>query len=258
MIRARVIINADDLALTDMVTEATLETATRGVLSSTTAMVCVPGAEDRLRRVADTLAGRIGCHLQLTGGRPCLDPSEIPSLVGPDGRFPDHRNGLGACDPDEVAREWEAQIARLRGWGIEPTHLDSHHHVHCRRELIPAFAEVASRHGLPGRACGTGEARRLRELGVKTPSDLLMLSGVRPLTSALVMGRLRLALRMAGPGSVVELGCHPGYPQDAALAAISGYVDARVEETQLLCSAELRDALNAEGIKIVGFADLGT
>src|SRR5207249_1580112 len=56
----------------------------------------------------------------------------------------------GATPPPDVRDEVERQLERfVTLTGKEPTHLDSHHHVHWAREALPAFVAVAERHRLP-------------------------------------------------------------------------------------------------------------
>lgn len=137
--RRRLFINADDFGLTDGVTAGIAEALAAGVVGATTAMVCPDGAVSRIRRWGRSFAGRVGLHLQLTGGAPCLPPGEIPTLVGADGRFPRKKVAVVDVNPDEVRREWRAQYQRFLETGLVPSHLDAHHHIHKRPEAFGVF-----------------------------------------------------------------------------------------------------------------------
>ncbi|HEC34862.1 MAG TPA: ChbG/HpnK family deacetylase, partial [Chloroflexi bacterium] len=148
------IVNADDFGRTDGVTEGILQAHLHGIVTSTTAMVNLPGAERAVRRAtAEAPDLGVGVHLNLTAGRPLLPPDEVPSLLGPDGCFyPIHRlvPHLMDLSPDQVRAELTAQIERFRSWGREPTHLDSHHHVlYLAPHLFRLLVELADRYHLP-------------------------------------------------------------------------------------------------------------
>src|SRR5260370_25025431 len=48
----------------------------------------------------------------------------------------------------QVELEWEAQIAKVRNAGVEPTHLDGHKHVHMLPGLFEIALWLAKRHGI--------------------------------------------------------------------------------------------------------------
>ena len=79
--------SADDFGLTDGVARGIVSSIRDGVVATTSAMVCVLDAATHLQRWSAALPGRIGGHLQLTGGRPCLPPERVPSLVDASGDF---------------------------------------------------------------------------------------------------------------------------------------------------------------------------
>src|SRR5258707_12192584 len=62
---------------------------------------------------------------------------------------------------EEVEREWDAQIRKVRGAGIQPTHLDGHKHVHMLPGLFEIALRLAKRHGI-GAIRVSHEASNLR------------------------------------------------------------------------------------------------
>ncbi|HEY6139354.1 MAG TPA: ChbG/HpnK family deacetylase, partial [Thermoanaerobaculia bacterium] len=145
----RLIVTADDFGMTDGVCAGIVEAMERGIVTQTSAMVCRAGDAERVRRWAPRVRGRLGVHLQITDGTPCLPPDRVRSLVDALGAFPRSRKELMHPDPMEVKEEWRAQWQRARQLGFEPAHFDSHHHVHMSFLLLPAIAAVA-------RAAGAG------------------------------------------------------------------------------------------------------
>lgn len=254
-----VLINADDFGVTPGVTQGIIACSANGVALSTSAMTCIDGAEALIRDSAYRFCGGIGLHLQLTQGAPALAPSEIPTLVEADGRFPARRVRT-SLDPRDTAREWRAQLARLRSWGVEPDHLDSHHHVHARREadepLLPVYADLARETSLPVRGGTRAVARFLRTRGVVCPDVTVFLSEHEKSTDALV--HALEAERAEGPTDlVVEVCCHPGFV-DALLPerTLPKYLATREPELKLLLDPDTHKRLRAFGWETIPFSQL--
>lgn len=131
--RRVLIVNADDLGLSDGVTEGIVRAWRDGVVTSTSALVNIDGAPER---IAATRAEHpdlpIGLHLNITDGRPVLPPEKVPTLVDRDGRFhsiddiPKHLLNIAA---DELAAELRAQAELLTSIGVRFTHIDYHQHI---------------------------------------------------------------------------------------------------------------------------------
>lgn len=95
----------------------------------------------------------VGIHLNLTSGTPLISASQIPRLVRPDGRFHTlsfvlRQLTLGRLDEGQIEVELCAQAERVMSSGIQPTHVDSHHHVHMHPRLQPVVIKVAQRYGI--------------------------------------------------------------------------------------------------------------
>jgi predicted glycoside hydrolase/deacetylase ChbG (UPF0249 family) len=251
----RLFINADDFGLTEGVTAGIAEALAAGVVGGTTAMVCVPGAVERIMRHGRRFAGRVGLHLQLTGGRPCLSASEIPSLVGGDGTFPRKKVAVADVDPTEVAREWRAQLARFRQTGLEPSHLDTHHHIHKRPEVLGVFVELARELGLPARALSDEMRRDLDAAGVAHADVCVTRFFGEDLTVARFLSLVDAAFAALCGQGTVEIMCHPGHNDDA-LAAISTYAVGREEELRVFCLPELPQLLAGRGVTVLDAAAL--
>ncbi len=251
----RLIINADDFGLTDGVCAGIVDAILHGVVTSTTAMVAVPCAATHLAHWAQAIPKRIGLHLQLTGGQACRALDEVPSLHCGDGQFPRSRKQLNPVEIGEVTLEWQAQLVRLREWGIEPTHLDSHHHVHHLRPVIPAFVGLAKAEGLSARSGPLPVAHALRMSNVPHPGYLDTSWYGDGLTADLLIQSVSQAFDRIGGQGTVELMCHPGYA-DCNLAAVSNYVEAREHELAVLCSSELAERLEGVGVHLISYSEL--
>src|SRR5215831_1943854 len=112
-VATRLIVNADDYAMSPGVSRGILEAHARGVVSSTTALVNTSGAAEALAaaRVGAPALG-LGLHVNLSFGRPVLPPTTVPSLVGGDGGFHAGARLLDAMKrfrADDIRREVAAQ-----------------------------------------------------------------------------------------------------------------------------------------------------
>jgi len=248
----RLMINADDFALTDGVCRGILQAMERGLVRATTAMTRPVGATGRITAHAAALRGRLGIHFQLTGGHaPCLPPGDVPSLVTAEGVFPRKRMDIGAVSADEIRREWQAQLDLMRSCGASPSHMDTHHHVHKRPDVFPVYLEMAARLGIPARATNPTMAAALRAAGAPCADAFITDFFGQDLTPGRFLELVAAAFAPLSDTAVVELMCHPG-KNDAELSRISAYNQAREQEIAVLSSPEVRQGLADMGVAVCG------
>jgi predicted glycoside hydrolase/deacetylase ChbG (UPF0249 family) len=131
-------------------------------------------------------------------------------------------------------------------WGLmgrNPTHLDSHQHVHRLEPVRSALLAIASRLNVPLRQCTPGirycgDFYGQTENGAPSPDAIS------------VEALLRIVASL--PPGVTELACHPASEDDVD----SMYVTERREELQTLCDLQVRAALRDERIVLQSFGDL--
>src|SRR3990172_10882085 len=105
------IVNADDFNLTAGVSQGIAEAHRVGIVTSTTAMVNLPGLRDSLGHIQDLPLLDLGLHLNLTFVPPVSPGEKVRSLLGPDRRFVrDPARQLESADGEEITREWDAQL----------------------------------------------------------------------------------------------------------------------------------------------------
>jgi predicted glycoside hydrolase/deacetylase ChbG (UPF0249 family) len=238
------VFNADDFGLSPGVTRGILESGS-GVVRSTTVMANYVSEEEvKALRHSDMACG---AHLNVSSGKPLTDYPQ--NLLKADGSF-DKQRALDPAtwDDEEVrraaAREWTAQLVRLRDFGLNIDHLDSHHHSHMVGHLFAEAAQFAKEHDLPLR-CRHLMRDALRRMGVKAPDDLIeTYFGAGNISR----GRLVSLLEHA-QGEVVEVMCHPGYFDDL-LRQRSGYLAEREQELAVLSNPSLVDELRGLGWEV--------
>jgi len=258
------VVNADDFGRSRGVSAGIVEAHLHGLVSTTTALVNLPGALDDVAQAAQQApALGLGVHLNLTLGRPIAARQSVASLLTPTGTFlpPDELAArVERVDPTEVAREWRAQIEAFRSTGASLDHLDSHHHValfspawwaifldlaaefRCGvRPPAPADPRddvLFSRFPEAARHFAAGEATALRAArGVPCPDRFATRFYGRQATLETLLAVLEGVTQ-----GTTELMCHPGRV-DEVLLAESGYAQERELELMILTSAPARQAV---------------
>lgn len=282
----RIIINADDFGLTPGVNRGIVECHEAGSVTSTTLLVNGPAAREAVALATDRPRLGVGLHLNLTAGTPVLPPERVPSLVSRDGVFPGKRRMLlgitvGTARPGEIEAEVAAQIERCRELGIEPTHIDSHHHVHAHPRLRRIVVAACRAHGigkmrtyfplpLGGGSASLGLAALeviARGQRLTSPDHIIGLEGPDPRPLAKVLPE-RFARGCTAPGFAamirphlsneersLEVICHPGY-SDATLEAASSYNTEREDELRDLLSPGLAELFGAGAAIPISYRDL--
>lgn len=131
------IVNADDFGLSKGQNYGIVEACRHGVVTSTTAMVNGDAIEHAVTLSRDLPTLAVGMHFVLTLGKPL---TEMPGLTreGRLGKWIWQMAEEDTLPLDEIARELASQYQRFIDlFGREPTHLDSHHHVHMFPQIFP-------------------------------------------------------------------------------------------------------------------------
>jgi predicted glycoside hydrolase/deacetylase ChbG (UPF0249 family) len=246
------IVNADDFGLTGGVTRGILEGHRHGIVTSTSAMVNLSGLERSRELAREAPALSVGLHINLTLGAPILPAVAVPSLVSEAGHFVRDRDRLGeAGNASEIRREIAAQAERFEEvFGRRPTHVDTHYHMHRLPRMFALVLGLAVELGVPARALTPEMAGRIRARGLLSPDRAVGEVGPDTYWTA---ERLRGVIQTMEEG-VTELICHPGHV-DAALS-ISSYCAQRAGELRALSDPEVRAALAAAGVNLIGYQGL--
>lgn len=216
----RLIVNADDFGLAAGVNEGIIESHVSGILTSTSLMVDRAAAADAARLAREHPALSVGLHYVEDG--PEID------------------------EPGHADRTFAAQLARFRELtGSDPTHVDSHHHVHLTR--MSTFTPLVAPLGVPLR--GDGRVPYLGEFYAQPRRGVVELERVHtPFLLELLSGDDITA-------EFTELGCHP--------ARVTGdlhssYTSEREVELATLTEPDLRARIERLGLTLASFRDWRT
>ena len=279
----RLIVNADDFGLHAAVNRGILTAHTEGIVSSTSLMAGGAAFDDAVRIAKQCPQLGVGVHLTLVGASPLLPVAEVSSLLDEAGDFYGSyplfikRFLRGKIRLAEVERELAAQIDRIRMAGIQPSHLDSHQHLHVlpgigglvldlarrfsiRAIRIPAepVAFIGATPATVGRLAGRGGLTMLANLfrqhaaaaGIRTSDHFFGMLAGGQLTEPAILA----ILRRLPPGDS-ELMTHPGFA-DESLADAFRWDYQWDAERQALTAPAVRALLAERQIRLISFREL--
>lgn len=216
------IVNADDFGLSAGVNAGIIEAHESGVVTSTSLMVNRPAAKEAAKLARQHPALSVGLHF-------------------------DEEEGVELDDPGQAASAFASQLERFRRLiGRDPTHVDSHHHVHASKERMATFSELVAPLAMPLRH--DGQVAYLGGFWGQREPGITELSCIRR------ESLLELIAAEAGEG-FSEIGCHP--------ARVTGdfrssYLKERAIELETLTEPGLREEIEALGTKLVSFHAWGS
>ena len=225
------IVNADDFGLSHGINHGIVLAHDRGLVTSASAMVRWPAAHEAadLAKSHPTLG--VGLHVDLSEW--LYHEGEWTPLYQ-----------VVSADRAAVEAEVAAQLARFISlFGRQPTHLDSHQHVHVEEPICSVLVETGRRLGIPVRGCSPGITHRGDFYGQTATGE--------PLPEAITPEAL-MRLLSTLPAGISEIGCHPA----AAPEVGSTYATERLAELRVLCDPRVKATVEAEGIRLCSFADL--
>jgi predicted glycoside hydrolase/deacetylase ChbG (UPF0249 family) len=246
------IVNADDYGMTPAVSRGIREVHQRGIVSSTSVMIGMAGADEAVRVAqSETPDLGLGLHFTLAGKTmsPVLPPEQIQSLVRPDGKFydePEWSQINHQFDEDEIASELHAQFNRfVQVANRLPTHFDSHYHAAYRHPAsMSVMRALAVQHHLPVRYTGGSDMPLLK--GLSHPSEF------RGIEHSMTIDVIVKMLHDLPEGKITELMCHPGYV-DEVLLTVDSWTTVRELEIGWLTHARVIEAISAAGITLASF-----
>ena len=218
------IVNADDFGWCAGVNRGIVEAHRRGIVTSASLMVGMPGSEEAARQAREWPELSVGLHVCFGDGR--KEPAAY------------------FTDTATCQESLNAQFIRFTElMGRPPTHLDSHRNAHTHPELLPHFKETAERYGIPLR-----QHSRVRYIS----RFYGHWAGEHHPEQVSVSGLIQILATDVGDG-VSELGCHPAC---ADPALVSSYTIERELELTTLCDDRVRGFLDDREIALIGFGEV--
>ncbi|MEZ9566105.1 carbohydrate deacetylase [Vibrio artabrorum] len=268
--KLRVINNADDFGYSNAINYGIIDAHRYGILNSATIMAHMDGFDHAVELSKQNPQLAIGVHCTLTCGRPLLsDHKTLTEKCGTFKKISFWEQDDSAVDDDEVYREFKAQIEKVIASGIQPTHLDSHHHIHRYKNNMAITIRLAKEFGIAIRNVKTVELKALdlptgytKEIA-NIGMDIFMREAI-PCNSLLIEPYLRKgnslnksgdleerivdeiidSLESAKGNKAVEIMWHPAYI-DREIMENSSFNIPRIYETKALTNKRLIEYFNS-------------
>jgi chitin disaccharide deacetylase len=287
------IVNADDLGWTEGVNRGIAESHRRGLVTSASLLANGRAFASGLEVARENPQLGVGVHLNLSDGAPTAKPDEVSALLNAVGSFESGPENLllriasRSLPLEQVEREWDAQIRKVREAGLVPTHLDGHKHVQMLPGLFEIALRLAKKYAIGAirvshedsalrAALGSGgdhnsavalkQAVQARGLKLLARDAREMAQGAGLATSDYFCGIAQTGvltreglerLLESLPDGTTELMCHPGYT-DAELRSTSTRLqESRQAELEILTDEAIRKLVATRGIRLLSYRQIG-
>lgn len=247
------IVNADDFGLSKGQNYGIIEACKNGLVTSTTALVngAAISHAAQLSRCVPELG--VGMHFVLTLGEPL---SAMPGLTreGRLGKWIWQMAEEGSLPLEEIAHELACQYRRFIAlFGCEPTHIDSHHHVHMIAPIYPIVAAFARENGVALRIDRQLAQRDgLAQDAARSSEGFTSEFYGDAISEALFLQTLDASLQREETS--LEVMCHPAFVDNTIMG--SAYCYPRLTELEVLTSASLKYAVAERGYRLGTYRDV--
>jgi len=248
------IVNVDDFGMCHSINEAMVPAIREGLAVSCTLMVPCPWALHGIQILKENPDIPFGVHLTAISEEihyrwgPVTSRNEVPSLVDEAGYFYGEERMaefLQQVDVSQLEKEFRGQIERVLAHGLKPTHVDSHCHLHTRREdIFDMTVGLAREYGVALRVGALPFIKKLQGQGYATDDHEILDSYRLPVHEKPFI-YLDLLRRL--PPGLSEWACHPGTDTAELRAAVPTW-EVRQADFDFLTSHEARDIVAEEGI----------
>jgi predicted glycoside hydrolase/deacetylase ChbG (UPF0249 family) len=206
------IVNGDDFGLAQGANEGIIEAHVNGILTSTSLMVLRDAAAEaaELARAHPELS--LGLHFEHDGDGELDDPAQAEQLFA------------------EQLRRFRELVGR------DPTHVDSHHHVHAQGERLETFTRLVEPLGVPLRY--DGQVTYIGAFWGQPDPESVSSASLRRLVATDVREGFS------------ELGCHPARITEDLR---SSYLHERPIELRTLTEPGLRADIETSDIRLASY-----
>lgn len=257
------IVNADDFGMCHSINMATIEAMQNGIVTTTSLMACCPWAWEGMQLLQANADLSFGVHLTLVNEMPgyrwgpVAASDRVPSLVNRAGFFFSNSEIPALYERAklvEVEIEFRAQIDRVLGFGLKPTHLD----WHCvldggRPDILELTLTLCEEHGLAMRVSGIPLRDRLVAAG-KPAND----SSIVDSYSLPVEGKSQIwSQKMRElPAGLNQWAAHVSTGDAEAQAMEPDGWRVRKSDFDFFTSPEARALVESEGIALIDYREI--
>ena len=287
------IVNADDLGWTEGVNRGIADGHRKGLVTSTSLLANGRAFDSAVKLARFNPELGIGVHLNLSDGHPMARTEEVRGLLNEAGNLAGGPESLllqiasRSLPLEEVEREWDAQIQKVRDSGIVPTHLDGHKHVQMLPGLFEIALRLAKKHGIRAIRVSHEESKLRSALSSagEQKTSVVLKQGVQARGLKLLARDAREMAERAGlvttdyfcgiaqtgvltregverllenlPDGTTELMCHPGYADEELRQTGTRLQESRETELRILTDTGIRKLVATRGIRLINYKLMG-
>jgi predicted glycoside hydrolase/deacetylase ChbG (UPF0249 family) len=287
------IVNADDLGWTEGVNRGIAEAHRKGLVTSTSLLANGQAFDSALQVASANPELGVGVHLNLSDGPPTATRDDVRGLLNEAGDLEDGPESLllriarRSLNLEEVEREWDAQVRKIRDSGITPTHIDGHKHVQMLPGLFEIALRLAKKHSIRAIRVSHEESklRALLSSGGEQKAGVVLKQGVQARGLKLLARDAREMADHAGlvtcdhfcgiaqtglltregvesllnnlPEGTTELMCHPGYLDEGLRRSETRLQESRQVELDILTDPGVRKLVATRGIRLISYQLIG-
>jgi chitin disaccharide deacetylase len=232
MDRKKLIVNADDFGQSHGINSGIIQAFTHGIVTSTSLMVRYPATNEAVQYAMKNPDLGVGLHI------------DLGEWILYNGNWDAVYEVVSLENKEEVKAEINKQLESFyRIMGRNPTHLDSHQHVHRIKSIRQIFVETAEDLEIPLREC----SQKVKYCGAFYGQSSDGLTYTDPIS---VAGLIRI-LKQLSDGTT-ELACHPGSGKDINTM----YNAERLTELTTLCDRRIKDTIEDLNIELCSFREI--
>jgi predicted glycoside hydrolase/deacetylase ChbG (UPF0249 family) len=255
----KLIVNADDFALTMGVTKGIIKGMKEGIVTDTSVLVNSQYFEESIQLAKANGITSMGVHLTLTFSKPILPVSEVRSIVDNNGDFFRRPSLIPLTyKVDEVYNELKTQIEKFLLTGMELNHLDTHHGFSViDAAMIEVVKSLVKEYKVPlRRDDALTNDKGLKELflssssGIASTADCYVLS--RDENENSIISMLEKYNRTS---EAIEIACHPGFVDNDVLS-LSSLTYERERDLELFMSEKIIKYINDNNIELISYSEL--
>lgn len=275
----KLIINADDLGINSQRSHGIFLCHEQGVVTGASLLVNMPDSEPACRRAGERKLP-MGLHLNLTEGTPLAEEDSISTLITTDGRLLgremlEENLKRGTVEKSHIEREIRAQFEWFLEHAGQPTHVDSHHHMHVHPMLTELLIPILDRYDISfvrmpeeplppfGYEIEKEQLERAQNVSARAAAARVLFTahGIRStdhfrglaLTGNSSMRNLRHTFARLGDG-VTELMVHPGSPNPEGEPFDRD--PQRQTEINMLLNDDVRALFKEREVELCSYGDL--
>ncbi len=229
MATRKLIVNADDLGQSPAINKGIIMAHKEGIVTSASLMVRYDSAKDAAEYVSKNPTLGVGLHI------------DLGEWIYTDGNWSALYEVVSLEDVKAVEQEINSQLESFYTiMKRKPTHIDSHQHVHQRKNIKPVCLALAQRLDITLRGCSS-IVNYCGDFYGQSDDGLAFHDAIS------VEGLIKTIEKI--PAGITELACHPSLNSDIKTM----YSIERQMEVATLCDKTVRQKLLDAGIGLCSF-----